>query len=127
MVADDNAVNMRLAVRLLERLGCRVESAYNGAEAVAHIKRTAFDLVLMDCSMPEMDGFDATRAVRVWEATENRGRTPIVALTADAMQGDRERCLAAGMDEYLSKPLRDAELKAVLTRLLSRQIRDSAA
>jgi CheY-like chemotaxis protein len=86
---------------------------------VKALERERFDLVLMDCQMPEMDGFEATRAVRVWEAAQNPPRrVPIIALTANAVKGDRERCLAAGMDDYLPKPLRPAELDEALERWL---------
>ena len=110
LLAEDNVVNAKLAVRMLERLGCRVDVASNGHEALKMVQSIPFDIVFMDCQMPEMDGFEATRAIRAWEDDLARGqvadtRLPIVALTANAMQGDRERCLAAGMDDYITKPL----------------------
>jgi signal transduction histidine kinase/ActR/RegA family two-component response regulator len=119
LLAEDNPVNAKLAVRLLERLGCRVEVASNGREAVDMIRSMPFELVFMDCQMPEMDGFEATRVIREWERTtrepgSTRERLPVVALTANAMQGDRERCLEAGMDAYLAKPIDRAELARVL-------------
>jgi len=119
LLAEDNVVNAKLAVRLLERLGCRVDVASNGQEALKMVQSIPFDLVFMDCQMPEMDGFEATRAIRAWEAASRIGtspasRLPIVALTANAMQGDRDRCLAAGMDDYITKPLARTDLQRVL-------------
>jgi CheY-like chemotaxis protein len=119
LLAEDNVVNAKLAVRLLERLGCRVDVASNGHEALKMVQSIPFDLVFMDCQMPEMDGFEATRAIRAWEGnsrvdTSPATRLPIVALTANAMQGDRERCLEAGMDDYITKPLSRADLQRVL-------------
>ena len=119
LLAEDNVVNAKLAVRMLERLGCRVDVASNGHEALKMVQSIPFDIVFMDCQMPEMDGFEATRAIRQWEGASRIGqspmtRLPIVALTANAMQGDRERCLAAGMDDYITKPLARADLARVL-------------
>jgi signal transduction histidine kinase/DNA-binding response OmpR family regulator len=119
LLAEDNVVNAKLAVRMLERLGCRVDVASNGHEALKMVQSIPFDIVFMDCQMPEMDGFEATRAIRAWEGASRVGqspvtRLPIVALTANAMQGDRERCLAAGMDDYLTKPLARSDLARVL-------------
>jgi signal transduction histidine kinase/DNA-binding response OmpR family regulator len=104
LLAEDNAVNQRLAASLLERRGHRVTIAPNGREALAALERQAFDVVLMDVQMPQMGGFEATAAIREKERIEG-GHVPIVAMTAHAMKGDRERCLAGGMDEYLTKPL----------------------
>ncbi|GIX47037.1 MAG: hypothetical protein KatS3mg131_1248 [Candidatus Tectimicrobiota bacterium] len=117
LLAEDNAVNQKLAVRLLEKRGHRVAVVSNGRQAVAAVKRQAFDAVLMDVQMPEMDGLQATAAIRTWEK-EHGGHLPIIALTANAMQGDRERCLEAGMDGYVAKPLRAEELFAVLEQLV---------
>ncbi|MDB5313247.1 MAG: barA 3, partial [Gemmataceae bacterium] len=113
LLAEDNAVNQRVVVRLLERYGHAVIVTADGAQALAALGRAAFDLVLMDVQMPEMDGFAATRMIRVREAGTGI-RTPVVAMTAHAMKGDRERCLAAGMDDYVSKPVQRAELLRVL-------------
>jgi signal transduction histidine kinase/CheY-like chemotaxis protein len=114
LVAEDNPVNQRVVQRMLERSGCRVLIAENGWRALERLGTDSFDLVLMDCQMPEMDGYTATAE---WRAREPRGqRLPIVALTANAIQGDRERCLAVGMDDYLSKPVQEAALLALLAR-----------
>jgi two-component system sensor histidine kinase/response regulator len=112
LVAEDNPVNQKVASALLARLGCRVEVAANGAEAVQKVRQFAYDLVLMDCQMPEMDGFAATREIRRLDGAASR--IPIVALTAAAMPEDRERCFASGMDGYLSKPIRLEQLRDCL-------------
>ncbi len=109
LLAEDGAVNQRVAVGLLKRRGDHVVIANNGREAVAAIQRESFDVVLMDLQMPEMDGLEATIAIRQWEQPLGR-HTPIVAMTAAAMKGDRENCTAAGMDDYISKPVKPAEL-----------------
>ncbi len=120
LLAEDNAVNQRLAVRLLEKRGHKVVVAGNGLEALAALKKESFDLVFMDVQMPEMDGYEATAAIR--EAERDSGRhQPVIALTAHAMKGDREKCLAAGMDGYLSKPIRPQELDEVLEEYLRNQ------
>jgi two-component system, sensor histidine kinase and response regulator len=113
LLAEDNPVNQRLALRLLEKRGHQVTLAGNGKEAVAEMEKRDFDLVLMDLQMPEMDGFEATAALRGREK-ETGGHLPVIALTAHALQGDRERCLEAGMDGYLAKPIRAQELDAAL-------------
>lgn len=115
LVAEDNPVNQIVATKMLEKLGCAVDMATNGEEAIAHVQRHVYDLILMDCQMPVLDGFAATAAIRERERAFAR-HTPIIALTANAMLGDRERCLAAGMDDYLSKPLEPAKLRGVLDR-----------
>jgi CheY-like chemotaxis protein len=118
LVAEDNAINQKLVGRLLARDGHTAIIVNNGLEAVRAVGREAFDLILMDVQMPEMDGLEAARAIREWEARAPRGgnpvsRIPIVALTASAMSGDRERCLEAGMDGYLAKPIQARELRMV--------------
>ena len=119
LVAEDNAVNQRVIVRLLEKMGHIPIVAYNGQEAVGAYESRPFDVVLMDVQMPVMDGLTATRMIRESEARHpGRRRLPIMALTAYAMRGDRERCLAAGMDDHLTKPVRPEELAAALNRLL---------
>jgi PAS domain S-box-containing protein len=114
LLAEDNVVNQALARRLLEKLGCLVDVVGNGREAVAAVARGEYALVFMDCQMPEMDGFEATAAIRQGETGSRR--VPIIALTASAMQGDRETCLAAGMDDYLSKPLGPRDMERMLRR-----------
>jgi signal transduction histidine kinase/ActR/RegA family two-component response regulator len=116
LLAEDNPVNQAVARRLLERLGCESVVAANGSEAVQRFSEGGFDLVLMDCQMPDVDGYEATAEIR--RAQSGAGHTPIVAMTANAMQGDRERCLAAGMDDYISKPVSRATLEATLARWL---------
>jgi len=118
LVVEDNRINQKVAVKLLEKVGYRCDMAANGKEAIEAIGRIPYDLILMDCQMPEMDGFEATRTIR---RNEKEGHIPIVALTANAMQGDRERCLSAGMDDYLTKPLRQDELFACLEKNLPLQ------
>jgi CheY-like chemotaxis protein len=113
LLAEDNAVNQRLAVRLLEKRGHRVVVAANGLEALAALKKESFELVFMDVQMPEMDGIEATVAIREEEKRSGE-HVPVIALTAHAMKGDREKCLAAGMDGYLTKPIRPPELDEVL-------------
>jgi PAS domain S-box-containing protein len=114
LLAEDDVVNRMLALRLLEKLGCCVDVVGNGREAVAAVARGDYALVFMDCQMPEMDGFAATAAIRQGETGSRR--VPIIALTASAMQGDREACLAAGMNDYLSKPLGLGDLERMLRR-----------
>jgi signal transduction histidine kinase/ActR/RegA family two-component response regulator/streptogramin lyase len=118
LLAEDNAVNRILAIRVLERRGHTVLVAENGCEALEILARERVDVILMDIQMPEMDGFQATAAIREKEKTSG-GRVPIVALTANAMQGDEERCLAQGMDAYLAKPFRNADLDRVLGEVMA--------
>ncbi|HEX2056431.1 MAG TPA: PAS domain-containing protein [Nitrospiraceae bacterium] len=134
LLVEDNTVNQRVAVKILEKLGYRVDVASNGQEAVAAHERAPYHLIFMDCQMPEMDGYEATRVIRQQEAssfamqmasagsrpTQSRQRVPIVAMTANAMRGDREACLDAGMDDYIAKPIRAKDLEAALERWLHR-------
>ena len=115
LLAEDNAVNRTVATSMLKQLGFEVDWAKNGVEAVSAVANARYDVVLMDCQMPEMDGFEATAAIRKAEqAASSASRVKIVALTANAVQGDRERCLAVGMDDYLAKPFRKEQLARVL-------------
>jgi two-component system sensor histidine kinase/response regulator len=115
LLAEDNIVNQRLAMRLLEKAGYRVTVANNGREALEELEREPFDLVVMDVQMPEMDGLEATAAIRSREKISGR-HIPIIAMTAHALKGDEERCLQAGMDAYIAKPIRSAELLELVER-----------
>jgi len=122
LLAEDNLVNQKLAVKILEKYGHTVEIAENGSLAVDAFKgRVAqgkpFDIILMDVSMPFMGGMEATELIRSYETSKNLPRTPIIALTAHAMIGDRERCLQAGMDDHITKPLRRADLLNAINKL----------
>jgi PAS domain S-box-containing protein len=116
LLAEDNQTNQMAAVRMLEMLGYQVDVAVNGREAVEACRHVEYGIVLMDNQMPQMDGLSATREVRKFELAHGRAPVPIIALTADAMQGDREKCMAAGMDDYLSKPFKVAQLGQMLKR-----------
>ncbi|MEM6673052.1 MAG: ATP-binding protein [Planctomycetota bacterium] len=124
LLVEDNLVNQRVATAMLARIGIKPTIANNGAEAIDKATSHEFDLILMDCQMPEVDGFDATRALRTFEGSAH---VPIIALTANAMEGDRERCLAAGMDDYIAKPLRSDQLVEVLERWLNAIVLNRAA
>lgn len=127
LLAEDNVVNQKLACKLLEKLGYHAEVVSNGREALQALEKNSYDLVLMDVQMPEMDGFEATRRIRSWKQVEGNAspgsefrsraaKIPIIAMTAHAMDGDREKCLEVGMNDYLAKPIRPKELEEVLTR-----------
>jgi len=117
ILAEDNAVNQKFAVRVLQKKGHAVEVANNGKEAIAAWKKGTCDVILMDVQMPEMDGFEATARIREQESASDR-RTPIIAMTAHAMKGDRERCLEAGMDGYVTKPIKASVMFAEIERVL---------
>ena len=118
LLAEDNAVNQKLALRLLAQMGYRADVAGNGLEAVQAVARQPYDVVLMDVQMPELDGLDATRQIR--DGQPAGGQPRIIAMTANAMQGDRELCLAAGMDDYVSKPVKLHEIAAAIRRLFGK-------
>ena len=118
LLVEDNLVNQKVALGMLKKFEVEVTVAGHGLEALAAIEQTPFDLVLMDCQMPKMDGFTAARELRQREATGQRPRLPVIAMTANAMEGDRERCLSAGMDDYLGKPVLLLNLQAALERWL---------
>ena len=114
LVAEDNLVNQKMVVRMLEKMGCRVDLAANGAEAVKRAVPSTYDLIFMDCQMPEMDGYEAAAEIR---RRENGSKhTPIIAMTAHAMPGDREKCLQAGMDDYIPKPIKRESLSDVFKK-----------
>jgi len=136
LVAEDNSVNQRVAIRMLEKLGYRADAVANGLEAIEAIAHIPYSAIFMDCQMPEMDGFEATRRIREMESTTGEGshanplphqpssgtnssrHIPIIAMTANALEGDRERCLAVGMDDYLPKPVKSDDLRTALQRVL---------
>jgi two-component system, sensor histidine kinase and response regulator len=115
LLAEDNHVNQEVGRAMLESFGCRVDVAGNGCEVLTLLESTCYDLIFMDCQMPSMDGYEATKRIRRNDNPEV-AKLPVVALTAHVMDGDRERCLAAGMDDYLSKPFRLKELSEILER-----------
>lgn len=119
LLAEDNPVNQEVAVAMLELLGCQVTVVSSGRAAVEAASQGGWDIILMDCLMPELDGYDATRAIREQEAARSTGiPVPIIAMTANALAGDREHCLAAGMDDYISKPFTQEQLQQILHRWL---------
>ncbi len=122
LLAEDNITNQLVAEGMLELFGCKVDLAANGRQAVEAVKKKKYDLILMDCQMPELDGYSATGEIREFEQRVGGTHIPIIALTAHTMSGDRERCLTAGMDDYLSKPLYPKQLQSVLERWLAPQI-----
>ena len=113
LIAEDNAINQKVIERMVQKLGHQVNLVTNGKEAIEALSSDDYGLIFMDCQMPEMDGFEACREIR---RAEKGTRIPIVAITANAMKGDRERCLAAGMDDYVSKPFKQDDLRLVIER-----------
>jgi CheY-like chemotaxis protein len=120
LLAEDNAVNQKVALHMLAHLGYRADVAANGHEVLAALRRQRYDIVLMDVQMPEMDGCEATTRLRADAMLCVHGRPWVIALTANAVQGDRERCLAAGMDDYVSKPIKIPDITAALQRAHAR-------
>ncbi|MFQ5964700.1 MAG: PAS domain S-box protein [Candidatus Scalinduaceae bacterium] len=119
LVAEDNIINQKIALRILDKkLGYHADVVTNGKEAIESLERLDYDLVLMDCQMPEMDGYEATRTIRNENSTVRNHRIPIIAMTANTMRGDREKCLEAGMDDYVTKPINVRELADVIERCL---------
>ncbi len=114
LIAEDNLINQKVIERMVQKLGYRAHLVSNGREALDALARLPFGLVFMDCQMPEMDGFEACREIRNRDLAGDR--IPIIAITANAMKGDRERCLAAGMDDYVSKPFKQDDLRTVLEK-----------
>ena len=125
LVVEDSSINQKLAVKLLEKLGYQADVASDGLQAVEAVRRSTYDLIFMDCQMPEMDGYEATRRIRMLESS--KANTRIVAMTANAMKGDREACLAAGMDDYVSKPITVEEVKRALREGLGKDQRSVPA
>lgn len=117
LLVDDNPVNQKAGVTLLSKIGCRADVASNGLEAIEAMRRTAYDVILMDCEMPVMDGYEAARQIRLHEQEEHRERICIIAVTSNTMPDNRERCLAAGMDDYTSKPMRATTIQQILERV----------
>ena len=142
LLAEDNIVNQKVARKMLQKIGCQVDCVADGKEAVEAVKSIPYDMVLMDCQMPEMDGYEATAAIRKWESelpmttdelgirnndprtTDNESRITIIAMTANAMQGDRKKCLDAGMDDYIAKPVNAKKLKDTLERWIPETMSD---
>ncbi len=118
LLVEDNPINQMVATEILSGYSCAITPAGNGIEAIERFKFGNYDLIFMDCQMPEMDGFEATRRIRRVEAEKQLARTPIIAFTANAMSGDREKCLEAGMDDYISKPVNESQLEALLVKWL---------
>ena len=118
LLVEDNTVNRMVAEGMLQQIRCRIDVAENGEQAVEQFCDADYDIVFMDCQMPVKDGFEATAEIREIERLSRKGRTPIVALTANALKGDRERCVSAGMDDYVSKPFTIADLKGAIDRQL---------
>ena len=126
LLVEDNRVNLEITTEMLHQFGCDVTTAVNGHEAIHAVRGRAFDLIFMDCQMPEMDGFEAAEHIVAMKMAGQIAPVPIVALTANALKGDRERCLESGMDDYLSKPMRKASLEAILLKWLRARMEEQA-
>lgn len=124
LIVEDNVINQKVATKMLERMHIASDIVENGAEAVTALKNFHYDLVLMDLQMPVMDGLEATRQIRAMEGTEKH--TTIIALTANVMSGDREQCLEAGMDDYLSKPMKQEDLEQMINKWIEKTTTESA-
>jgi CheY-like chemotaxis protein len=120
LVAEDNDVNQKVAQAMMRKMGLRADVVANGLEAVNALQMVPYDLVLMDCQMPEMDGFEATRAVRQVGSSALNPSIPIIAMTASAMRGDRDKCIQAGMSDFIAKPIQIRELAETLARWLAK-------
>jgi len=118
LVVEDDAINSKVALAMLERLGCRVTAVANGVECLAILQQVSFDIIFMDLQMPEKDGFQTSEAIRKL-SDKNKASVPIVAVTARAVPGDRNRCFQAGMDDYMAKPLKAKDFKAALKKWVS--------
>jgi len=119
LLVEDNLINQKVTMSMLKNMNCQVHISNHGLEALVAIKEQRYDLILMDCHMPEMDGYTATTHILAYEKQEGCPHTPIVALTANSLQGDLEKCLEAGMDDYLSKPLSMKKLENIILKWLA--------
>lgn len=124
LLVEDNVVNQKLAARMLEKAGCKVDVADNGKVAIDQWQKNNYQMVFMDCMMPVMDGYEATREIRLQESLSGLDRTPIIALTANAMEGERECCQNAGMDEFITKPVKVEQLRLVVEQFIDTDISD---
>lgn len=119
LVVDDYYINQELTKEMMEMMGCVVDVAEDGLSALAKYKNNHYDVIMMDVQMPELDGYEVTKQIREYEASGGKKPAIVIAITANSMQGDREKCLEAGMDDYISKPLRGEQLEKTLTKYLS--------
>ena len=116
LIAEDNEINQKVLMAIFNKNNYSFEIAQNGQEALDRIQNKSYDLILMDCQMPVLDGFTTTTLIREYETTFNKQRCPIIAITANAMQGDKEKCMNAGMDDFLSKPFKSQEIISVVNK-----------
>jgi CheY-like chemotaxis protein len=116
LLVEDNKVNQKVALKVLSKIGYQADIASNGLEAIRILEHNRYDLVLMDCQMPELDGYDATRSIRNTKGDSPNKAVPIIAMTANAMKGDREKCIEAGMNDYISKPIDIIALSKAITK-----------